>query len=110
MKSKEILIKDFLDKKAETNNTIDLNSYAIGMSDMHFAMESEIEQKDKEIACLNETIDFYIRTEKEATILHNEEIAELKALLTKGQVFDRSQLNPEFLKSIDSIERNMNKK
>jgi len=40
-------------------------------------LENRIEQKDKEIACLNETIDFYIRTEKQATILHNEEIAAL---------------------------------
>ena len=40
----------------------------------------------------------------------DKEIAELNALLTKGQVFNRRDLNPEFLKSIDSIERNMNKK
>ena len=36
----------------------------------------------------------------------DKEIAELKALLTKGQVFNRSQLNPEFLKIIDGIDKN----
>ena len=36
----------------------------------------------------------------------DKEIAELKALLTKGQVFNRSQLNPEFVKIIDGIDKN----
>jgi DNA polymerase III delta prime subunit len=39
----------------------------------------------------------------------DKEIERLKGNLVKGQTFNRSSLKPEFLKSIDNIEKNLKK-
>jgi len=52
MKTKEKLIAELCLAKAESNNTIDLNAYAIGLSDMFDKLHFSTCVCDHELSCL----------------------------------------------------------